>query len=119
MNRSYYFQKLQHMVHEGIENGVHSVTEDRTLEDLKLLRSFIYGNFKKYEHYEKMLPTSNRPGQLYGTAKTHNFDNTADSAVDNIKFHLIIAQSGTYTYSVTQVNTNYVNPLCSNNEYII
>ena len=105
MNRSYYFQQLQHMIDEGIENGVYSLTKDRTLEDLKLFRSFTYGNFKKYEHYEKMLPTSNQPGQLYGTAKTHKFDNTADSTVDNIKFHLIIAPSGTYTYSVAQVIT--------------
>ena len=34
----------------------------RTLEDLKLLRSSLYCNFKKYEQYEKMLPTSNQPG---------------------------------------------------------
>ena len=36
-------------------------------------------HFNKYEDYEKMLPTSNQPGQLYGTAKTHKFDNIADS----------------------------------------
>ena len=44
-----------------------------------------------------MLPTSNQPGQLYGTAKTHKFDNTADIAVDNLKFHSVIAQSGGHT----------------------
>ena len=72
MNRSDYFKKLQHMIDEGIENGVYIVTEDKTLKDLKLSRSFLYRNFKKYEYYEKMLPTSNQPGQLYGTAKTHS-----------------------------------------------
>ena len=55
MNRSDYFNKLQHMIDEGIQNGVDIVTEDRTLEDLKLFCSFIYHTFKKYEHYEKML----------------------------------------------------------------
>ena len=50
--------KLQHMIDEGIENGVYIVTEDKTLEDLKLFRSFLYYNFKKYERYEKMLPIS-------------------------------------------------------------
>ena len=55
MNRSDYFNKLQHMIDEGVQNGVDIVTEDRTLEDLKLFCSFIYHTFKKYEHYEKML----------------------------------------------------------------
>ena len=66
-----------------------------------------------------MLPTSNQPGQLYGTAKTHKFDNTADIAVDNLKFCPIIAQSGTYTYNAVQAIANYLWPLCNNNEYII
>ena len=82
------------MIDKSIENRVYIVTEDKTFEDLKLFRSFLYRNFKSYEHYEKMLPTSNQPGQLYGTAKTHKFDNTADIAVDNLKFHSVIAQSG-------------------------
>ena len=28
MNRSDYFEKLQHMIDEGIQNGVYIVTED-------------------------------------------------------------------------------------------
>ena len=100
LNRSDFFKKLQHMIDEGIQNGVYIVTKDRTLEDIKLFRSFLYLNFKKYEHYKKMLPTSNQPRQLYGTSKTHQFDNTADITVDNLKFCPIIAQSGTYTYNV-------------------
>ena len=52
------------MIDEGIQNGVYIATEDRTLEDLKLFHSFLYRNFKKYEHYEKMLRTLNQPGQL-------------------------------------------------------
>ena len=51
-----------------------------------------------------MLPTSNQLGLLYGTAKTHKFDNTADITVDNLKFRPIIAQSGTETYNAGQVN---------------
>ena len=52
------------MINEGIQNGVYIATKDRTLEDLKLFHSFLYRNFKKYEHYEKMLRTLNQPGQL-------------------------------------------------------
>ena len=66
-----------------------------------------------------MLPTSNQPGKLYGSAKTDKFNNTANITVDNIKFRPIIAQSGTYTYNAAQENANYLKPLCSNNEYII
>ena len=42
-----------------------------------------------------MLPMSNQPEQLYGTAKTQQFDNTANITVNNLKFRLIVAQSGT------------------------
>ena len=107
------------MIDEGIQNGVYIVTEDRTLKDLKLFCSFLYRNFTKYEHYEKMLPTSNQPGQLYGTAKTHTFSNTTDITADNLKFHPIIVQSGTYTCKAAQVIANYLKPPWSNNEYII
>ena len=56
---------------------------------------------------------TNQPGQLCGTAKTHKFDNTVDIRVDNLKFRLI-----SLVYAA-QVITNYLKPLCSNNEYII
>ena len=59
------------MVEDGIKDGIYKVAEDNTLKDLKLFKSFLYRNFRKYEHYEDMLPKSNQPGQLYGTSKTH------------------------------------------------
>ena len=107
------------MIDEGIQNGVYIVNEDRTLDDLKLFCNFLYHNCKKHEHYEKMLPTSNQPRQLYGTAKTPKFDNTVDSTVDNLNLCPVIAQSGTYKYKAAQLIANYLKPLCSNNEYII
>ena len=58
INCSGYFKKLQRMIDEGIENGAYIVTEDKTLEDLKLFHSFLYRNFKKYEHYEKSTRTT-------------------------------------------------------------
>ena len=66
-----------------------------------------------------MLPKSNKPGQLYGTAKTHKFTNIDEIAIDNLKFHPIIAQTGTYTYNAVQVIAKYLKPLCSGNNYII
>ena len=34
------------MIDKSIENRVYIVTEDKTFEDLKLFRSFLYRNFK-------------------------------------------------------------------------
>ena len=62
-------KKLHHMIDEGISNRVYIAIEGKTLEDLKLFCSFLYRNFKKFEYYDKMLPTLNQPGQLYGTTK--------------------------------------------------
>ena len=39
------------------------------MDDLKIFKCFFCQNFKRYEHYEKMLPKTNQPGQLYGTTK--------------------------------------------------
>ena len=72
MNKIDYHNKLQEMINNGIRNGIYKVTEDKTLDDLKIFKSFLYKNLKKYEHYEKMLTKSHQPGQLYGTAKHIN-----------------------------------------------
>ena len=66
-----------------------------------------------------MLPKSNQPGQLYGTATTHKFDNIEDITLENLKFRPMIPQSGTYTYYAGQVIADYLKPLCSDNDYII
>ena len=66
-----------------------------------------------------MPPTSNQPGQLYGTTKTRKLHSIVDITVDNLKSHPIKAQSGTYKYNAAQEFANYLKPLCNNNEYII
>ena len=66
---------MEQMINDRIRDGTYKVTVDNTLDDLKTFKSFLYCNFYgKYEHYEKMLPKSNQPGQLYGTAKTHKYN---------------------------------------------
>lgn len=52
------------MVDDGFKNGIYKVLKDDTLKDLKLLKKCLYRHFRKYEHYEKMLPKSNELGQL-------------------------------------------------------
>ena len=89
------------------------------MSNLKHFKDFIYRNFKKYKQYEKMSATSNKPAQLYGTAKTHKFDCISNITVESLKFHPIIAQTGTCIYNAAQVISNYLKPLYTQNEFII
>ena len=105
------------MINDGIRDGIYKLTVEKTLDDLK---TFLYRNFYgKYEHYGKMLPKSSQPGQLYDTAKTHKFNNIENITIKNLKFCLIIAQSGTYTCNAAQVIVDYLKPLSSDNDYLI
>ena len=119
IDKADYQDKLQKMVEDGIKDSIYKVAENNTLKDLKLFKSFLYRNFRKYEHYEEILPKSNQPGQLYGTAKIHKFTNIDEITINNLKFHPIIAQAGTYTYNAAQVIAKYLKPLCSGHNYII
>jgi len=66
-----------------------------------------------------MVPTSNQPAQMYGLAKTHKFDNINKIEIHKLKFRQIIAQIGTSTYKAAQVIAKYLQPLISDNPYII
>ena len=114
-----YQDQLQKMVDDDIKSGIYKATEDNTVIDLKLFKSFLYRNFRKYEHYEEMIPKYNQQGQLYDTAKTHKFTNIDEITIDNLKFRPIIAQTGTYTYNAVQVIVKYLKLLYSGNNYII
>ena len=120
MSKNDYQNKMQQIMNDGIRDGIYKVRVDNTLDDLKTFEGFLHCNFYgKYEHYEKMFPKSNQPGQLYGTAKTHTFNSIGDITLENLKFRPTIAQSGTYTYNAAQVIANYLKILCSVNDYII
>lgn len=100
------------MVNDGILEGIYKVTEDNTFDDVKTFSSFLYCIFfyGKYNHYEIILPKSNQPGQLNGSSKTHKFSCIEDITLKNLKFRLIIAQSGIYTYSISQVTAHCLKP---------
>ena len=66
-----------------------------------------------------MLPSSNQSAQLYGTARTHKFDDINEITVDSLKFRPIIAQTRTYMYKTAQVIPEYLKPLYENNDFII
>ena len=57
--------------------------------------------------------------QLYGLAKTHKFENINNINPELLKFRPIIAQIGTCTYKAAQVVAKYLQPLISENPYII
>ena len=88
------------MVDDGIKNGIHKVAECITLKYLKLFKSFLYRNFRKYECDGKMLTKSNQPGQLYGIARKHAFTNVDWIPLVNLKLLSVIAQTGTYSYNL-------------------
>ena len=85
VDKTDYRDKLQKLVDNGIKNGIYKRAENNTLKDLKLFKSFLYRNFRKYEHYEEMVPKSNQLEQLYGAAKTHKFTNIDEITIDNLK----------------------------------
>ena len=58
IDKTDYQNKLQKMIDDGIKNGIYKVAEDNTIKDLKLFKSFLYRNFRKYELYEEMPPKS-------------------------------------------------------------
>ena len=45
INKNNYQNKMQEMINDGIRDGIYKVTEDNTLDDLKVFRSFLYCNF--------------------------------------------------------------------------
>ena len=101
------------MVNDGILEGIYKLTEDNTFDDVKTFSSFLYCIFfnGKYNHYEIILPKSKQPGQLNGSSKTHKFNCIEDITLKNrLKFRLIIAQSGIYTYNISQVTPHYLKP---------
>ena len=58
IDKTDYHDKLQKMVDDGIKNGIYKVAKDNTIKDLKLFKSFLFRNFRKYELYEEMPPKS-------------------------------------------------------------
>ena len=61
-------------------------------------QDILYRKFYNYESYKDIKPDSNQPKRLYGTAKTHKFENLEDITLANLKFRPKIDQTGTYTY---------------------
>ena len=57
---------------------------------------------------------SNQLARLYETDESHKFHHPRGVTKENIKFQLIIDQTGTYTYNAAQVVSSYLKPLCKN-----
>ena len=88
MDKSYYIQKLEDMIEEGINKDTYERTDDATSQDLKRFQDSLYRNFYNYENYRKMHSHSNQPAKLYGTAKTHKLKYIKEITKEHIKFHL-------------------------------
>ena len=118
MNKTDYVNKMNEMIDAGITEGTYEESLDTTLEDLNQFRDFLYRNFKDHPKYKKMFPASHRPARMYGTAKTHKFNNYEDITVENLKLRPIMDQSGTMIYNTSQIIAEYIRPL-NNSKYII
>ena len=70
-------------------------------------QDFLYRNLYKHEQYENMCPKSNQPGRFFARTKTHKFDSVYDIALDKLKLHPIIDQTGTYIYSGSKKQVFY------------
>ena len=102
MNRTNYNNIMQKMIDDGIKNKLYEETTDITLKNLKNFQDFLYRNFKDYENYDEMRPVSNQPARLYGTAKTHKFENLKDITPQNLKCRPTLDQTGTFTYKAAK-----------------
>ena len=116
--REVYVRKLEDMIKDGISNGKYTETEDTTLQDLKSFQSFLVRNFKSSLPLDKIKPTSNQPAFLYGTAKTHKFDNHNEITNENLKPRPIVSTCGTFYYDTAKFLASYLMPL-TENEYNI
>ena len=67
--------------------------------------------------HKSLYPYSNHPAKLYGTARTHKFNNILEINKEKFKFRLIIDQTGTYSYNAAQVISQYLKPLFKNEIY--
>ena len=118
MQRVDYVSKLEAMIQEGIANGKYIETEDNTLKDLRTFQNFLTRNFKSTLPLEKIKPTSNQPAFLYGTAKTHLFNNPGEITKEKLKLRPIVSTCGTFSYKTAKYLASYLLPL-TENEYSI
>ena len=118
MKKCDYVNKMNEMIDKGIRDGTYMESNDTTIEDLKHFKDFISNHFKKHPKYKKMLPASHRPARMYGSAKTHKFENYDDITAENLKLRPIMDQSGTMVYNTAQVIAEYLKPL-DDSKYVI
>ena len=118
MQREDYVKKLEVMIQECITNGKYIETEDNTLKDLKTFQSFLTRNFKSTLPLDKIKPTSYQAASLYGTAKTHKFNNPSEITTGNLKLRPIVSTCGTLYYETAKYLASYLFPL-TENEYSI
>ena len=113
-----YVKIIHKIINRELQDGVYARKKENTLHDLKRFQHFFNLNFSKYEKYN-ILPSSNQPGQLYKTAKTHKFDYVNNNTAESLKFRPIKTQIGTHIYKIVRVISEYVKPIFENNDFNI
>ena len=118
LNKQDYIHKIENLINEGIAQGKYTSTTDNTLKELSSFQTFLRNHFKKHEKYDEMRPTTNQPGRLFATAKTHKFSSLEEIDLEQLKLRPIIDQTGSCYYKAGKVIAEYLKPL-SQNEFVI
>ena len=100
--------------HGGLVKGTYIETTDNRLKEILRFKDFLHRTFYNYEHLKDMKFDSNQPARLFGTAKTHYFENLKDGTVANLKLKPTTNQTETFTCDATKVTSGYLRPLCKN-----
>ena len=82
MNRTDYNNIMQKMIYDRIKKYIYEKATGNTIKDLKH-NEFLYRNIEDYENYDDMRPVSSQLAKLYGTSKTHKFENLEDITPQN------------------------------------
>ena len=85
--KTVYSTKVDDLIQTGVSQGVYSLTEDRTHDELENFRVFLKNNFKGSDFYNKIWTCRNQSGRLFYTAKPRQF---ANLTIENLKLKPII-----------------------------
>ena len=68
----------------------------------------------KHEKHKEIIPAPSQPARLFATAKTHQFTDTKQININNLKLCPIINQTGTHLYHSSKIMAQYLKPLAIN-----
>ena len=87
------------MKRKTFPSGKYIETSDTIHTDLKDFHDFLYRYFNDKKCFDEIRLVSNQPVRFFVTAKIHKSKSLEKLNVDQLKFRLIMDQTGTYTFN--------------------